>query len=82
MATIKGLEAPTEKLNGENLRICIVHARWNREVIDALVAGALAKLAAAGVKKENIVVETVPGSFELPMACAKCVYLPRPLDSG
>nr|ACZ59469.1 6,7-dimetjyl-8-ribityllumazine sythase [Flammulina velutipes] len=73
MDTIKGLEAPSEELNGESLRVCIVHARWNREVIDALVAGALAKLHEAGVKKENIVVETVPGSFELPLACSKVI---------
>ncbi len=73
MATIKGLQAPTEPLKGDSLRICIVHARWNQQVIDALLAGALAKLRAAGVKEENIVVESVPGSFELPMACSKCV---------
>lgn len=28
---------------------------------------------ASGVKRENIVIETVPGSYELPMACARYV---------
>ena len=55
------------------LRIAIVHARWNREVIDALVAGAVATLKEHGVKESNIVVQSVPGSFELPLAAQRCV---------
>lgn len=45
-----------------------MHARWNTIIIDALLAGTKKTLAAAGVKPENIVVQTVPGSYELPYA--------------
>lgn len=50
------------------MRIGIVHARWNTKIIDALLAGTKKKLAEAGVKSENIVIQTVPGSYELPYA--------------
>lgn len=73
MSTIKGLVASTESFDGTPLRIAIVHARWNKLVIDALVAGAVAKLKACGVKEGNIIIQSVPGSFELPLACSKYV---------
>jgi len=67
---IKGTPAPT-KHDGSQLRIGIVHARWNLPIIQALLDGALTKLRELGVKEENIVVQAVPGSFELPFACSK-----------
>jgi len=73
MSTIKGLSQSQNQYDGSSMRVAIVHARWNTTVVDALVAGAIAKLKARGVKEKNIVVESVPGSFELPLACAKCV---------
>lgn len=51
---------------GSKLRIGILHARWNKNTIDSLVEGAVKKLQELNVKAENIVVESVPGSFELP----------------
>lgn len=45
-----------------------MHARWNTKIIDALLSGTKKSLAAAGVKEENIVIQTVPGSYELPYA--------------
>ena len=71
--TVKGLAQSDTKYDGSTLRIAIVHARWNKEVIDSLVAGAVAKLKESGVKDTNIVIQSVPGSFELPLACSKCV---------
>ncbi|EJT52417.1 6,7-dimethyl-8-ribityllumazine synthase [Trichosporon asahii var. asahii CBS 2479] len=65
--TIKG-PAP-QVHDGSKLRIGIIHARWNDEVIKALVDGTLAQLKKAGVKEENIVLKSVPGSYELPFAC-------------
>ena len=61
-----------EKFDGSNLRIAIVHARWNKSVIDALIKGAVLKIKESGVKENNIVVQSVPGSFELPLACQRC----------
>ncbi len=53
---------------GSNLRIAIVHARWNTAIISALVSGARKSLLASGVRECNIVVQDVPGSYELPLA--------------
>ena len=71
--TIKGISFSESSLDGSSLRIAIVHARWNKTVIDALLKGAIAKLRAVGVKESNIVVQSVPGSYELPMAVSKYV---------
>ncbi|KIJ69139.1 hypothetical protein HYDPIDRAFT_23994 [Hydnomerulius pinastri MD-312] len=71
MSSIKGPSA--NKFDGSALRIAIVHARWNKSVIDALVAGAITKLKECGVKDTNIVVQSVPGSFELPLACSRVI---------
>lgn len=61
---------------GSGLRIAIVHARWNTTIIDALVAGAKKSLFAAGVTEENITVQTVPGSYELPIGVQRYVLTP------
>jgi 6,7-dimethyl-8-ribityllumazine synthase len=67
--TIKGLPPPPKSYDGSGLRIAIVHARWNDAVIKALLDGTVRKLKEQGVKEENIVVKSVPGSYELPFAC-------------
>lgn len=54
--------------DGSGLRIGIVHARWNHSIIEPLLKGAMAKLHQCGVKDSNIVVQSVPGSWELPIA--------------
>lgn len=51
--------------NGEDMRIGIVVSEWNDNVTNALLEGAYETLIKNGVKKENIVVDYVPGSFEL-----------------
>ena len=55
------------------MRVAIVHARWNDRIIRALVDGARQALAEAGVQKQNIVVQDVPGSYELPFAVQQMV---------
>ncbi|KAI1436692.1 6,7-dimethyl-8-ribityllumazine synthase [Xylaria sp. CBS 124048] len=57
-----------EEHDGSALRIGIVHARWNETIIAPLLEGAKAQLAKCGVKEFNIVVQSVPGSWELPIA--------------
>lgn len=63
---VKGLGQLDQNYDGSKLRVGIIHARWNRVIIDALVKGAIDRMLSLGVKEENIIVETVPGSFELP----------------
>ncbi|KAI5838588.1 6,7-dimethyl-8-ribityllumazine synthase [Morchella snyderi] len=57
-----------EALDGTNLRVLIVHARWNPTLITPLVEGAKKKLLERGVKPLNIITQSVPGSWELPIA--------------
>ncbi|RDL34604.1 6,7-dimethyl-8-ribityllumazine synthase [Venustampulla echinocandica] len=70
MASLKGPGEP-QQYDGSALRIGIVHARWNTTIIEPLLAGTKAKLLASGVKESNIIVQSVPGSWELPIACSK-----------
>jgi len=57
-----------EEHDGSALRIGIVHARWNETIIAPLLEGTKSQLAKCGVKESNIVVQSVPGSWELPIA--------------
>lgn len=82
---VKGLGKVDQKYDGSKLRIGILHARWNKNIIDSLVNGAIKKLQEFNVKPENIVVESVPGSFELPYGTKlffdKQEKLGEPLDA-
>jgi len=80
MSQIKG-PGEAQSHDGSSLRIAIVHARWNTQIIDSLLDGAKKSLAAAGVKESNIVVQSVPGSYELPYAVQK-VYAASTVQSS
>lgn len=56
-----------------NRKIGIVVSSWNSEITEALLDGARTALIAHGIRKQNIVVATVPGSFELPLAAQRLV---------
>jgi 6,7-dimethyl-8-ribityllumazine synthase len=58
-------------LRGDGLRIAVLVARWNPDVTDRLRDGALAALAAAGVRDADVTVLEVPGAFELPAAARR-----------
>jgi 6,7-dimethyl-8-ribityllumazine synthase len=66
MAGDKGAGAP-DGLDGGGLRIGVVRARWNSPIVDRLAQGVGRGLADLGVDPSDVVDETVPGSFELPM---------------
>ncbi len=51
--------------NAEEMKFGIVVSEWNFNITGALLQGALDTLKRHGVKEENILVKTVPGSFEL-----------------
>ena len=55
-------------LDGKNLRIGIVQARFTNEVGSAMVAVAREKLRELGVDDDDIVLVTVPGALEVPLA--------------
>ena len=52
--------------DGSGLRIGVVRARWNAPIVDRLAAGVERGLDALGVVADDVVEESVPGSFEIP----------------
>lgn len=55
-------------VNGSSFSIGIVAARYNTELVDALLLTVVAQLKSAGVKEKRITVLRVPGSHEVPVA--------------
>ena len=53
--------------DGASMRIAIVVAEWNEQITQGLLNGAYNTLLKHNVAKENIVIQYVPGSFELPL---------------
>ena len=53
-------------IDGSDLTVGIISARWNADIVARLVEGAQRGLLAAGVTDFDH--ETVPGAFELPLA--------------
>ena len=51
--------------SAESMRFGILVSEWNYNITGALLAGAVKTLQTHGAKEENILVEHVPGSFEL-----------------
>ncbi|SOC55991.1 6,7-dimethyl-8-ribityllumazine synthase [Ornithinimicrobium cerasi] len=61
--------APTLSVDAPGLRVAVVAASWHTTVMDGLLDGARRGLAEAGVGEVTEL--RVPGSFELPVACAR-----------
>ena len=57
-------------LEGRDLRIGIVQARFNAAITDKLAQSCLAELAELGVAAKHIKHVTVPGALEVPLALA------------
>lgn len=55
-------------LNGQDLRVGIVQARFNRALTDALAQACLEELRQLGVAARHIKRVTVPGALEVPVA--------------
>lgn len=53
---------------GSGLRVAVIVARFNGEVTERLLEGALTRLTMLGVEQTGVLVEHVPGAFELPLA--------------
>ncbi|VEJ49718.1 6,7-dimethyl-8-ribityllumazine synthase [Neisseria weaveri] len=54
-------------INGKDLRIGIVQARFSNEIGSAMVEVCTRKLQELGVKDKNITLATVPGALEVPI---------------
>ncbi|RZT11428.1 6,7-dimethyl-8-ribityllumazine synthase [Duganella sp. CF402] len=58
-------------LNGEDLRIGVVQARFNEDICHGLLSACLAELKHLGVADEDILHVTVPGALEVPLVLQK-----------
>ena len=54
-------------------RFAIVAARFNREISEALLEGALGTFSRHAVAPERVTVVRVPGAFELPLAAKRLI---------
>lgn len=69
---------PSEIPSSENMRFGIVVSEWNNEITDALLQGAISVLKQMGTGTDNIVVLSVPGSFEIPFAAKQLAGTTNP----
>jgi 6,7-dimethyl-8-ribityllumazine synthase len=63
-----GKVAESGPLSAAGLRVSVVAARYNAEIVEQLIDGACAAWLQAGGQSEALRVERVPGAFELPLA--------------
>lgn len=61
----------TATKDASKLRVGIVVSEFNIDITESMLAGALETLRAWQVKESNVRVLRVPGSFEIPLGCAK-----------
>ena len=62
---------------GSGLRIAVVVSRFNEDISDRLLQGALTTASANGVPEWGLTVVMVPGAFELPMAANELAHSGR-----
>ena len=59
--------------DASGMKFGIVVSEWNYNITGALLRGAVETLKKHGAKEENIHVQTVPGSFELPFGASQMI---------
>ena len=72
--TANSFEGVTEldtSLDGSKLRIGLLLSRFNRDIGDGLLAACVETLLKQGVKRENMLLVTVPGALEIPLAARR-----------
>ncbi len=68
MSDYDSIEEIDVNRDGAGLRIGVVAARFSADVTDGLLAGCTAELIKLGVRNADILIATVPGALELPLA--------------
>lgn len=76
---MKHSNTPGADYSSNNVKIAIVSARFNGEIVESMRDAAIKTLLEHGVDKNNIVNSHVPGAFELPLACKQ--YATRGYDA-
>lgn len=70
--------APGAAESAAGLRVCVVAARFNGEVVDALLESCLRTLERLGLPRERVRVYRAPGAFELPLLTQAVARAHRP----
>ena len=60
--------------DGTGKRVAIVASRFNPDICDRLLTGAIEALEQTGVSKEDIVIFRVPGAFEIPVTSSALLH--------
>lgn len=68
MTTYDGINEIQPNIDGSSLRIGVVMSRFNSDIGDALLASCTHALHKHGVPASNVVLVTVPGALEIPLA--------------
>lgn len=68
MARFEDIYEVEPGLAGAGLRIAMVMSRFNRDIGEGLLGACATELKRLGVKPENLLLVTVPGALELPLA--------------
>ena len=68
---LKAKKGKIEKVDGSKLKIGIVVSKFNSNITEPMLEGALEALMENKVEEGNIETVWVPGSFEIPFACQK-----------
>ena len=71
MARFDNIEEIEPQLDGQGLRMGIVMARFNADVGEGLLSACTAALRKHGVADSDVLIVTVPGALELPLALQK-----------
>ncbi|MEA2343371.1 MAG: 6,7-dimethyl-8-ribityllumazine synthase [Thermoanaerobaculia bacterium] len=61
--------------NAEGLRFAVIASRFNDEIVDGLLRGALDCLSRHGAADDAVSLYRVPGAFEIPTLAAKLIDL-------
>ena len=71
MARYDDIEELDPGLDGKGLRIGIVLSRFNQDVGEGLLSACTAALAKQGVRASDLLIVSVPGALEVPLALQK-----------
>jgi 6,7-dimethyl-8-ribityllumazine synthase len=77
MARFDNIEELEPDLNGAGLKIGIVMGRFNQDVGEGLLSACTAALVKHGVREADMLILTVPGALEVPLALQKLAQTGR-----
>jgi len=63
------------------MKIAIIVSEWNEQITTGLLKGASSTLLKHGIKEENLSINFVPGSFELPLGAQLLLESQKSLDA-